>query len=109
MRYHFSITRHGLSTDLATCARAVFSVLGISNFEERFSSNYPPDDHYFLGLATNASVLVCDSDDEDGVDFPYWVIVNDPVPWGKADLAVLIDPVELVKALTETGLEVRIV
>lgn len=107
MRYHFSITRHKLSTDLATCASSVFSVLGISTFEERFSSNYPPDDHYFLGHATNASVMVCDSDDENAVDFPYWIIVKGPVAWGVPDQTVLIDPVELVKALTEAGLKVR--
>lgn len=70
MRHRFSVANHKHATDLATHASIVFSVLGISDFEERFSSNYPPDDHYYLGHALNASVLVCNADEENDATFP---------------------------------------
>ena len=92
---------------MATHASLVFKVLGISKFEERFSSNYPPDDHYFLGRALNASVLVCNADDEGDATFPYWVLLKDPVSWGAASDQVTVDPAEIIRAFGEAGLEVR--
>ena len=82
MRNTLSVVRHARAVDLKTQAILVFSALGITKFEERFSSNYPPDGHYFLGFGVNASLKVCDAHDESSAAYPYWVVIGEPVSWG---------------------------
>jgi hypothetical protein len=48
---------------LAEVAAAIFSALGLEETEERFSSNYPPDEHYFVAYASNVAIRICDLDD----------------------------------------------
>lgn len=61
---------------LSNVSKKVFHLFGINIWEERFSSNYPPDEHYFLGYAENASVRIFDTDD-DRLDYPFTVSVED--------------------------------
>ena len=62
---------------LAAVARDVFVALGLSETEERDSSNYPPDDHYFVAYAANAVIKVCDFDDcKPG--YPYCLSIDQP-------------------------------
>ncbi|MDQ0586094.1 hypothetical protein [Variovorax paradoxus] len=86
----------------------VFSALGIARFEERFSSNYPPDDHYFLGFGVNASIEVCDADEERATDFPYWVTIRGPVSWGNAVDTVSTDPTEVASMLQRAGMQSKL-
>lgn len=99
-----SVARHAEGVDLKAQATLVFSALGISKFEERFSSNYPPDDHYFLGFGVNASVEVGDADVEGSTDFPFWVTIQAPVSWGNAVETVSTDPTEVVSMLRRAGI-----
>lgn len=99
-----SLARHADSVDLKAQATLVFSALGITRFEERFSSNYPPNDHYFLGFGVNASVEVCDSDEEGTTEFPYWVTIRGPVSWGNPVETVSTDPTEVVSMLWRAGI-----
>jgi hypothetical protein len=66
------------SSRLEDVAVGVFRALGLSESEERESSNYPPDDHYFAGYAQNACVQVYDADDDTKPDFPFRVSVKQP-------------------------------
>ena len=58
-------------------ASRVFTSLGLTQFEERESSNYPPEERYFIGYAANASVKVCRSDDGEFPQYPFWVVLED--------------------------------
>lgn len=58
-------------------ASRVFTSLGLTQFEERESSNYPPEERYFIGYAANASVKVCRSDDEELPQYPFQVVLED--------------------------------
>ena len=99
------VARHQEGVDLKTQAALVFSALGITRSEERFSANYPPDDHYFLGFGVNASVSVCDADEEGATDFPYWVTLSNPVPWGNAVDTLPTDLAVLASMLQRAGIE----
>lgn len=107
MHHLYSVSQHKDASDLATQAEIIFATLQISASEERFSANYPPNDHYFLGHAINASVLVCDADDEDAAMYPYWIIVKKPMPWGNPGDSPSIPIAELASALTNIGLSVH--
>jgi hypothetical protein len=47
---------------LEAVARDVFAAFGLEEHEERFSSNYPPNDHYFAGYGENVVLHVFDFD-----------------------------------------------
>ncbi|MBE7368684.1 hypothetical protein [Ramlibacter pallidus] len=79
---------------LEKAALEVFRALGLAEHEERLSSNYPPDEHYYVGYAENAVVEVFDMDDvKEG--YPYGVAFETPT-YRKGserlpeDLAVLV-------------------
>ena len=105
MHHTLSVTRHEDGLSLRTQATLVFAAPGITQFEERFSSNYPPDDHYFLGFAVNASVMVCDADEGAAADFPYWVIIQSPVSWGNSVAAMSTDPTDVAATLRRAGMQ----
>jgi len=105
MHKTLSVARHAHSVDLKTQAEFVFSALGITKFEERFSSNYPPNEHYFLGFGVNASIKVCDSDAEDETDYPYWVVIGNPVPWGSSVDKLPTDSVTVASLLQQAGIQ----
>jgi hypothetical protein len=89
---------------LGVVANSVFMALGLSETEERFSSNYPPDDHYFVGYAANAVIKVFDLDDlKDG--YPYCVSI-DPITYRKGDTAVPDNATTIANSLAQAGLQV---
>lgn len=63
---------------LEDLAAGVFRALGLSQSEERESSNYPPNDHYFAGYAQNACIHVYDADDDTKPEFPFRVSIQPP-------------------------------
>ena len=73
------ITLRKADAKLHDVASGVFHALSISEWEERDSSNYPPDGHYFTGYSENAEVTVYDGDDERTPDYPFRVSVEDAV------------------------------
>lgn len=79
-------------------ASGVFRALGISEWEERDSSNYPPNDHYFAGYSENAEVTVYDGDDERTPDYPFRVSVED-ASWRKERGIIATDEATVVRAL----------
>lgn len=103
----YAVTQHKDASELASQAEIIFSALQISSSEERFSANYPPNEHYFLGYALNVSVVVCDSDDEDAAIYPYWVVVKNAEALGNSDNAPMIPIAELASVMTDIGLSVR--
>jgi hypothetical protein len=62
---------------LESIAHEIFAALGLEDHEERFSANYPPDEHYFVAYAANAVVEVFDFDDiKEG--YPYAISIEAP-------------------------------
>ncbi|MDM0078857.1 hypothetical protein QTH90_30935 [Variovorax sp. J2P1-59] len=105
-RGDLSVERHSDSVDLKTQAELVFSALGVTVFEERFSPNYPPDGHYFMGFALNAAIEVCEAEEEGANQYPYWVIVGSPER--RNGLGLLpSDPSVLASILTSAGMHSR--
>lgn len=102
------ISRHKAATNLAEQANMVFGALGILQTEERFSSNYPPDEHYFLGHAVNLSLTVCDADGSDLPEYPYWLAVGEPSARGKGTAQLSNEPDEIAKTLAQAGFNVFI-
>ena len=100
--------RHIAAETLAEQAGAIFAALSIQQHEERFSANYPPDEHYFLGHASNLSVKVCDSDDVEFPEYPYWVVLQEPVSWASGTTHVVRDPHHIAAALALAGFKVFI-
>lgn len=101
-----SVARHSDSVDLKTQAELVFSALDVSVFEERFSPNYPPNGHYFMGFTLDAAIEVCDAEGDDTKEYPYWVITGSPE---RRDGFGLLpsDPSALASMLTLAGMHSR--
>ena len=93
---------------LADVAAGVFRALGVSQSEERHSSNYPPDDHYFAGYAQNACLHVYDGDDDRTPEFPFRVSVEQPRSWGGGVDVIETDPERLAGLLVAGGFRVFI-
>ena len=108
MHETLALSHHPQATDLQALAGIVFAALGVTGVEKRFSSNYPPDEHYFLGFGTNASVTVCDADDVDGSDYPYWLVIQGPVPWGDAVDELPVDPRVVADVLQKAGFQTKL-
>lgn len=89
---------------LEAAALEVFRALGLAEHEERFSSNYPPDEHYYVGYAENAVVEVFDMDDVKA-GYPYGVAFERPT-YRKGAERLPEDPVALVSLLTAAPLRV---
>ena len=102
------ISRHASAHSLAEQAAVVFTALGIEQHEERFSANYPPDEHYFLGHAANLAVTVCDADDSEFPEYVYWAVLEEPMPWGKGTMQLSMEPDLIAEALACAGLNVFI-
>ena len=102
------VGRHASAATLAEQAVAVFAALGIQQYEERFSVNYPPDEHYYLGHASNLSVNVCDSDDVEFPEYPYWVVLREPVAWGNGTAQLEREPHRIAERLALAGFKIFI-
>jgi hypothetical protein len=101
-RLTFFITRRKADAHLRDAALGVFSALGVSDWEERESSNYPPDEHYFAGYCENAEVTVFDGDDDRKPDYPFHVSVEDS-SWRKGCGIITTDVVSIAMALVAGG------
>jgi len=101
----FFITPRQRDAKLGDVASGVFRALGISECEERDSSNYPPDDHYFVGYCDNAEVTVCDADDDRTPDYPFRVSVKDS-SWRKGPGVITTDIASVTRALVAGGFTV---
>jgi hypothetical protein len=86
----------------------IFSALHLTEFEERESSNYPPDDRYFIGYASNASVKVCHSDDDDFAQYPYWVVLQSPRIQMDVKQSIPLSAEQVATSLAESGLEILV-
>jgi hypothetical protein len=86
-------------------ASGVFRALGVSEWEERESSNYPPDGHYFAGYSENAMVRVYDGDDERTLAYPFRVSVED-ASWRKGRAVIATDEASVVRALVASAFTV---
>ncbi len=87
---------------LSEVAPKVFSALGVQRWEERYSSNYPPDEHYFAGYCENAEVIISDGDDDRTTDYPFHVHVARS-EWRKGSGIIAIDVNTLAKTLVSSG------
>jgi hypothetical protein len=92
---------------LADVASTVFSAIGVSDWEERESANYPPDEHYFAGYAQNAEVLVFDSDDKRTPEYPFCVSIGDST-WRKGAGLIVTNPPNVAKLLAASGFTVLV-
>jgi hypothetical protein len=98
----FFITRRKTDRHLGDVASGVFSALGITESEERYSSNYPPDEHYFAGYCENAEVTVSDGDDDRVPDYPFHVSVEDS-SWRIGRGVIATEVASIAKALVAGG------
>lgn len=101
----FFIRPRNADAKLHDVASGVFHALGISEWEERDSSNYPPDGHYFAGYSENAEVTVYDGDDERTPNYPFRVSVED-ASWRKGRGIVATDESSVVRALVASAFTV---
>ena len=84
----------------------VFAALGLDISEERESSNFPPEDRYFLAYASNASVEVCHSDDDLSEIYPFWVVVKDSRTRMPSSQSIPTDPSEVATILASSGFQI---
>jgi hypothetical protein len=66
------------TTDIIGAAKAIFEALGIADWEERESFNYPPNGHYAIAYGSNITVKVSDTDDDRLEEFPVTVSFGRP-------------------------------
>lgn len=92
---------------LRDVAAAVFRAVGIAEWQERDSSNYPPDDHYFVGYCENAEVTVYDGDDARTPDYPFRVSVEEAT-WRRGSGVIATDEASVVRGLIGGGFAVFI-
>jgi hypothetical protein len=88
--------------NLAEVAADVFRSLGMKEWEERHSANYPPSEHYFAGYAKNACVQVYDCDDVRTPDYPFQLEVGKPT-WRVGSGIIDINPPTIAKLLVAGG------
>lgn len=91
---------------LEQVAERVFSLLEVSEREERFSENYT-NGHYFVGYAENGLVEIYDGDDDMMSNYPFRVAVKDS-SWRKASGTLITNPHEVAKVLAAGGLTVLV-
>ena len=103
----FFIRPSDAGASLDEVAAGVFLALDIIDYEERFSSNYPPDEHYFAGYCENATVTVSDADEDWTPDYPFHVLVEEAT-WRKGPGVIATDNASIARALVRGGLTVLV-
>lgn len=93
---------------LSDLAVQVFAALGLTEYEERESSNHPPDDHYFCGYARSVTVEVCDSDESEMSEYPYWLVLTDKTSWKDSKTELVAEPESVAQKLAKAGFKVFI-
>jgi hypothetical protein len=94
-------------TTLEAVARRVFELLQVELWEERFSSNYPPDGHYFAGYAENIELAVSDADSDVMAEYPFHLHI-DEASSRKGPSKINPDPKGIAQALVKGGFTVFI-
>ena len=94
-------------TQLMNLADTVFRCLDIGEWEERFSANYPPKDHYFAGYTENAEIEVYDSDDLTTPDYPFRISVK-KATWRIGRGIIVTEPSKIAELLATCGFAVFI-
>lgn len=89
---------------LEAVAQDVFAALGITESEERFSSNYPPNEHYFAGYAENVVIDVFDFD-EIKAGYIYSLSVDKPT-YRKGKKHAPTSAATIAEMLTKAGFRV---
>jgi hypothetical protein len=90
---------------LAGTAKKIFELLGILKTEERFSSNYPPDEHYFAGYAENIELTVWDCDSNQMPEYPFRVSIS-KATWRKGPNILVEDERKIAQILANSGFKV---
>lgn len=67
---------HSSSDDLEKIAASIFEYVDASSVETRTSSNYPPENIYFLGYVQDIQLKISHSDSNDHLDLPYWIVLS---------------------------------
>ena len=96
------------SLNLEEIAVTIFHCLGITNWEERLSANYPPDEHYFSGYAENATIQISDCDWFRFEEYTYHASISEPTSWRTGTGIVEKDPLKIVERLVKVGFTVFI-
>ena len=91
---------------LEAVARRVFEVLGIEQWEERFSSNYP-NEHYFAGYTEDVQLTVYDADSDVMPEYRF-LLDLDTATWRKGRGKIDADPSRVAQALAKTGFTIFI-
>ena len=99
------VSHRNVDTDLSDVASGVFGALGVGDWEERHSSNYPPEDHYFAGYSEDAEVTVFDADDDVMPDYPIRVSIE-PATWRQGFGKFPTDSMSVTAALVAAGFTV---
>lgn len=92
---------------LDSVAKEVFALLDLVESEERLSSNYPPDEHYFAGYAENVVVTVYDADDDTKPEYRFRISLRPP-SWRKGPKPIISDPTKIAGTLAKGGFRVFI-
>jgi hypothetical protein len=101
------LSKRGNRRPLAEIASQILGCLGFVRTEERFSSNYPPDDHYFVGYAENIELQICDADDERKPEYPFKIWIT-KATWRKGPNVVIGDENHAADILSKNGFNVFI-
>lgn len=96
---------HG-SAETPAFASRVFTALGLTDVEERESTNAPPEGRYFMGYAANATVQVCRADDEAFPQYPFWVVLGEARRQAPALKTIPLDLAPLAAPLVNAGIQV---
>ena len=106
MPHHTLFLRGSIPTDsLEVVARTVFGALGVEVWEERLSSNYPPDDHYFAGYTENVELTVYDDDSSTKSGYPFHLALEEAT-WRKGPKQIAADPKQIAETLARVGISV---
>ena len=91
-------------SSLGEISSRIFDVLGLVKTDERESSNYP-DGHYFVGRATNASLMVR-IQDEWSIDFQYVAYLERTPSWAmpEREFNLNTDPMDIAHCLAASSL-----
>ncbi|KXX66730.1 hypothetical protein [Flammeovirga sp. SJP92] len=82
----------------------VFSLFNIELIEERKSSNYPPNDRYFVGYGKLKNIKLWDEDSDTLEDYPFVLSLNDN-SYKSSECELPEDIIEIAKKLGEIGIK----
>jgi hypothetical protein len=69
------VVANDMGSDLASIAKAFYAAIGIDDFTERESGNYPGG-RYFRGRAPNITFLLMETEHGTHTDRPFWARIE---------------------------------